>query len=323
LSDASLKPALPPSCGAKHNPRVPELAIYYEHPTWFLPLFEALRRRGVDYIELAIQDHVFDPAHLVAPAKVVLNRLAMSSFVRQPEHAIFYSQALLSQWSAAGARVINGAEVLAIDANKARHLILFRSLGLDTPATRVVHQRADLARVASELRFPLMVKANVGGSGANMLRYDSLAELAEAAASGLTPSSIDGVTLVQEYLPARDGRVFRCETLNGRFLYAIAIDGAGSTFDLCPADVCLADKPTLSVTRFAPSQEIITAVEAIAQRARLDVGGIEYMIDDRDGRACFYDFNALSNFVANPVQTLGFDPHDKLVDFVLAEMEAQ
>ena len=40
------------------------------------------------------------------------------------------------------------------------------------------------------------------------------------------------------------------------------------------------------------------------------------LIDERDGRAKFYDLNALSNFVAQPLQVLGWDPHEKLVDFL-------
>ena len=304
---------------------MPDLAVYYEHPAWFEPLFRALDRRGVDHARIAIQDHVFDPADLSAPAPVVLNRLAMSSFLRQAEHATFYTQALLAHWAAAGARVINGADVLALDANKARQLSLFRSLGLDTPATRVVHRRADVARAAKELRFPVMVKVNIGGSGAGMLRYESLEELAIAAGSELTPVGVDGVALVQEYVPARDGRVLRCETLDGRFLYAIALDGvarSGATFDLCPADVCRVDKPSITISAFTPPPDIVRAVEAIAQAARLDVGGVEYMIDDRDGKARFYDLNALSNFVADPVATLGYDPHENLVDFLIAEIRA-
>ena len=39
-----------------------ELAVYYEHPQWFLPLFSALDRRGVDYVALNLQTHSFDPA---------------------------------------------------------------------------------------------------------------------------------------------------------------------------------------------------------------------------------------------------------------------
>lgn len=44
---------------------------------------------------------------------MVFNRIAMSSFLRQPEHPIFYTQALMAHWVDAGARVLNGAETLA------------------------------------------------------------------------------------------------------------------------------------------------------------------------------------------------------------------
>jgi biotin carboxylase len=302
---------------------MPDLAVYYEHPAWFEPLFRTLDRRGIAYTKIAIQNHIFDPADLSAPAPVVFNRLAMSSFLRQAEHATFYSQALLAHWAAAGARVINGAEALAIDASKARQLTLFRSLGLDTPATRVVHRRADLARAAEGLRFPLMVKVNIGGSGAGMIRYDTLEDFITYADDGSTPVGVDGVALVQEYVPARGGQVIRCETLAGKFLYAIALNGAGSTFDLCPADVCMVDKPTVTIEPFTPPPEIAYAVEAVAKAAHLDVGGIEYMIDERDGRAKFYDINALSNFVANPMDVLGYDPHENLVDVLVGEIAAQ
>jgi biotin carboxylase len=302
---------------------MPDLAVYYEHPAWFEALFRVLDRRGIAYAKIAIQDHIFDPAELSVPAPVVFNRLAMSSFLRQTEHATFYSQALLAHWAAAGARVINGAEVLSIDASKARQLTLFRTLGLDTPASRVVHRRADVARAAEGLRFPLMVKVNIGGSGAGMIRYDTMEDLIAYAEEGSTPVGVDGVALVQEYVPAKDGRVIRCETLAGKFLYAIALNGAGSTFDLCPADVCMVDKPTITIEAYTPPPEIIRAVEATAKAAHLDVGGIEYMIDERDGRAKFYDINALSNFVANPIEVLGYDPHENLVDFLAGEIQAQ
>ncbi len=297
-----------------------DLAVFYEHPAWFEPLFRELDRRGVDYARLSIQDHVFDPADLSAPAPVVFNRLAMSSFLRQGEHAIFYAQAVLAHWEAAGARVVNGSATLSLDASKARQLSLLRSLGLATPATRVVHRREDLAWAAAGLRRPLMVKANIGGSGAGMVRYDDAEALAAAVADGTTPAGLDGVTLVQEYVPARDGRVIRCETLAGRFLYAIALDGAGSTFDLCPADVCMVDKPTISISAFQPPPEIVRGVEAVARAAHLDVGGVEYMIDDRDGAPRFYDINALSNLVAKPLEVLGFDPHVDLVNWLIGQI---
>jgi hypothetical protein len=299
---------------------VAELAVFYEHPSWFAPLFAALDRRGVDWTAIAIQDHTFDPADSRLPAGVILNRLAMSSFLRQDEHALFYSQAVLDHWRSLGARVINGADVLAYDTSKARQLSLFRRAGLAIPATRVAHRRADAPRLAAEIGYPVMVKANVGGSGAGMIRYDSPEALAADVADGLSPVGVDGVFLVQEYVPARDARVVRCEVLDGRLLYAIALDGAGATFDLCPADVCMVDKPQIVISAYEPPPEIRASVERVSRLAGLDVGGIEYMIDDRDGVAKFYDLNALSNFVARPLEVLGYDPHELFVDYLVSRI---
>ena len=61
-------------------------------------------------------------------------------------------------------------------------------------------------------------------------------------------------------------------------------------------------------------------MEAVAQAAHLDVGGVEYMVDERDGAARFYDLNALSNFVADPHAVLGYDPYDRLVDMLAGEI---
>lgn len=298
-----------------------DFAVFYEHPQWFEPLFRALDRRSVAWTPISIQDHTFDPSDTTVPAPVILNRLAMSSFLRQSEHALFYSIAALGHWEGLGARVINGPGVLAYDTSKARQLSLFRACGLATPKTRVAHRRADVMRLAAEIGYPVMVKVNVGGSGAGMIRYDSPDALAAAAADGLTPVGVDGVALVQEYIPARGAKVIRCEVLGGAFLYAIALSGAGSTFDLCPADVCMVDKPTITIEAYQPPPEIIAAVETAALQANLDVGGIEYMIDDRDGLAKFYDLNALSNFVANPLDVLGYDPHETLVDYLIDQRD--
>ena len=296
-----------------------DLAIFYEHPAWFTPLFAALDARGVDYVRIGIEGHRFDPAASPPPARVVLSRLAMSSFLRSPDHAIYYSHALFAHWRAAGARVINGADALAVDANKARQLALMAGLGLAVPATRVVHRPIDTVPAAAELRFPIVIKANVGGSGAGMMRYETAEELAEAVAENFLPKSIDGVLLVQEYVPAEHGRITRIETLAGKYLYAIDIAGGGG-FDLCPADACLADGKPIEMVKATPAPELIDAAERIARAAGLDVGGVEVMIDARDGSARFYDINALSNFVARPLEVLGWDPHEQLVDYLVGEI---
>lgn len=297
-----------------------DLAIFYEHPAWFAPLFAALDARGIDYLPIAIEGHRFDPGASPPPARVILSRLAMSSFLRSADHAIYYSHALYAHWAGQGARIINGADVLAVDANKARQLALMSGLGLAVPATRVVHRAVDIVEAARDLRFPLVVKANVGGSGAGIMRYESMEELTAAVEERFLPSSIDGVLLVQEYVPARDGTITRIETLDRKFLYALDIRGGGG-FDLCPADACLADGKPIEMVRAHPAPALIEAAERIAAAMNMDVGGVEVMIDDRDGTPRFYDINALSNFVAKPVEVLGWDPHDRLIDYLLGEIE--
>jgi glutathione synthase/RimK-type ligase-like ATP-grasp enzyme len=301
--------------------RMPDLAILYEHPLWFAPLFAALERRGVDHVAVK-PDGAFDPTGRMPPARVMFNRIAMSSFLRgdASEHPIFHAMALLDHWRRAGAEVINGPEVLAIDSSKARQLSLIASLGFGVPATRVVHRAEDVVAAAQALSFPLVVKANIGGSGAGIARFDNLSELRYSVEAGELPVSVDGVLLVQDYVPARGGIVTRIETLDRAYLYALDIEGAGA-FDLCPADACADERGPLAIAVADPPSELRDAAERIARAMDLDIGGIEVMIDDRDGIPRFYDINALSNFVGKPMDVLGWDPHDNLVDYLVKRIE--
>ncbi len=301
------------------NPPV-DLAIVYEHSSWFTPLFAALDTRGIPHKRLSTTGG-FDPAGDVVPAPVIFNRIAMSSFLRNGEHPIFYAGALYAMWEGLGAHVINGSAVLAIDSSKARQLSLLAALGLAIPRTHVVHRGADVAEAAASIGFPLVVKANVGGAGAGIVRFDSMEELRAAIADANLPRSVDGVLLVQDYVPARDGQIIRMETLDRRFLYAITVAGGGA-FDLCPADACHSDNAApIRMVAHEPTTTLRAASEAIARAAALDVGGVEVMIDDRDGVPRFYDINALSNFVARPLDILGWDPHERLVDFLERQIE--
>jgi len=307
------------------SPGTAQLAVLYEHPQWFQPLFAALERREMPYTAIQLSGHRFDPASREVPAPLVLSRVAQSSFLREPEHPIFYAEALLDHWARCGARVLNGADVLAIDSSKARQLALISSLGYAIPETRVVHRVRDLAAAAEGFLYPLIVKANIGGSGAGIVRYSSRDELLASIEQGTVPQSVDGVLLVQDYVPCRGGSIMRLETLGGNFLYAIEVESRDDNFDLCPADACLA-RPGRAAIRMAavtPPPQIVQAAERIASAAGLDVGGVEVLIDDRDGTPRFYDINAMSNFVADPLNVLGWEPHDRLIDFLEAQLKGR
>jgi hypothetical protein len=137
---------------------------------------------------------------------------------------------------------------------------------------------------------------------------------------------------VQEFIPARGGHITRVEVIGGKYIYAIKVFTPGDTFNLCHGDICQrsdgvelvrticavdAPKSGLKVEGYQPPRDVVQAVERIAGSAGVDVGGIEYIIDDRDGQLYFYDINALSNFVADARNVIGFDPHVNLADYLI------
>jgi len=306
------------------------LAVYYEHPDWFRPLFAALDSRGINYVKLNASRHSFDPAAAGTEFSLLFNRMSASAYLRGNGQAIFFTQSYLAYIETTGVRVLNGSQAFALEISKARQLQLFDSLGLRFPKTRIVNCTDEIPAAAEEIGFPLLVKPNIGGRGAGMVRFDSIEQLGAAIDEAGLDFGIDQIALVQELIPARNGHITRVETLGGKFLYAIDIRTTGENFNLCPAEICQIEGVTafleggatkgpevkLRVQPSTPPRSLIDAVEKIVAVGGIDVGGVEYIIDERDGRAAFYDINALSNFVADAPRIVGFDPNVRLVDFL-------
>ena len=307
------------------------IAIFYEHPEWFIPLFAELDRRGVAYDRLLAHEHRFDPAERRCPYALVVNRMSPSANTRGHGHAIAYTRDYLAYLREIGANVLNGYDAAVMEFSKARQLSLFERLGVRYPRARVINHRSQAPAAADGLTFPVVVKPNIGGSGAGITRFDSPEELRSAAEDGAIDLGIDDTALVQEYLPAEGNSIVRVEILNGAYLYAIRLFLTAGQFNLCPADYCqvpedgasapgMADGVSgrgLPVEGYTPPAEVIADVKRIIAAGQMDVGGVEYLVNARDGQVYYYDVNALSNFVANAPAVVGFDPFPKLVDYVL------
>jgi hypothetical protein len=312
------------------------LAIYYEHPDWFRPLFLELDRRGVPYERLDAASHRFTAGDGRPSYALLFNRMSPSAYLRGHGNAIFYTLHYLAYLKRHGVRVINDYDAYVTETSKALQLSLFEGLGLRYPAARVINDPALAVPAARGLRFPVVLKPNIGGSGAGIRRFETPEELAEASRADLLDLGIDQTALVQEYLPAADQRIVRVEVVGGRFLYGIRIYTPGDSFNLCPADVCQtvggaelvrtacpvdAPRNNLRVEGYTPPPEIVAQVEHIMRAGHIDVGGVEYMIDERDGELYYYDINALSNFVADGPRVVGFDPFARLVDYLEREAD--
>jgi hypothetical protein len=300
------------------------IGILYEHPLWFEPLFAELDRRGIPYERILAHELVFAPEERPIPYSLVVNRMSPSAWTRGHARAIFHTLHYLACLDEAGANVVNGHAAFQVEISKARQCALFARLGLRHPRTRVISHASQAVAAADGLRFPVLVKPNVGGSGAGIRSFATPDELAGEAAEGRIELGLDGTSLVQEHLPAADESIVRIEVLDGELLYAIRIRLVPGGFNLCPADYCelpgIADGVSgrgLPIERVDPPAEIVEDARRVVAAAGMDLGGVEYLVSADDGLPYFYDVNALSNFVADAPEIVGFDPFVDLVDLLL------
>lgn len=315
------------------TPRLP-IAIFHEHPDWFQPLFRIFEQRGTPFVRLDAAAHAFDPAETHVPYALVVNRASPSAYLRGNGNSTFYTLHYLRHLERLGVPVVNGSAAYALELSKANQLDLLRELGLPFPKSVAINHASQAVAAASTLRFPVLVKANVGGSGAGIVRYETLELLRRAVENDSIDLGLDSTALVQESAPLSNGHITRVETLGGTYLYAINVYPAEGSFDLCPADACQttsgvelvrgacaldAPKSGMRVEATTPRAEIVAQVETIARAANIDVGGIEYLVDARDGQHYFYDINALSNFVADAPNVVGIDPWVQFADWLESE----
>jgi hypothetical protein len=312
------------------------IAIYYEHPDWFRPLFQQLDERGVPWLKIDARHHNYDGASPEREYSLFFNRMSPSAWQRGLGHGIFYTLNYLAHLEGKGVRVVNGYRCFSHEISKALQLTNLEKLGLPYPKARVINHPSQALEAAEAIGYPVVIKPNIGGSGVGIERFNSQDELRTAVEANRLYFGIDSTALVQEAFTARDGIITRVEVLGGKFLYAIQIHITGETYNLCPADICQntrgeeltrtacpvdAPKSGMKVEGYQPPRQVIEDVERIVELAGVEVGGIEYVIDDRTGRQLYYDVNALSNFVADPVRVIGFNPYSRLADFLITEAQ--
>ena len=319
----------------------PRLAVLYEHPEWFKPLFGELERRRIPFVPFYAGEFSYDPGSRSFPYPLVLNRMSPSSYLRGHGQGIFFCREFLRYLENVGVRVLNGYAAYVTETSKCAQIEIFERLGLRYPRARGVNHASQILEAASGLEFPLIVKPNIGGSGAKIQYFARREDLAGGVQAGTIDLGIDHTALLQEFLPARDGAITRVEVLGGKLLYAIRVlPPEGGGFNLCPADICQEENPPaqgrkpaleycpggdpqkrrMHIERYEPPRGIVEQVLAIAHDAHLDLGGVEYLVNDRDGRHYFYDVNALSNFVTDAEGIIGFNPYATLVDFIAEQL---
>jgi hypothetical protein len=311
----------------------PDLVIIHEHPEWQKPLFAALERRGVSFLPFDVTRAAFSNDEPLR-ARLYFNQASPSAYLRGHTRAVPLALAYMRSLELLGARVLNGADVFALELSKSAQATLLRTLGIDCPRSISFNDVDALSASAAALQWPALLKPDQGGSGARIQVVSSLSEIEAIFNRDPTVWLPDNLFLLQEYLPHDpDQGIVRLEFLGGELLYAMRVITHGR-FNLCPSPVCNPEDgsgvcavPAPGVeappVEFVPYPDVprdaVETATRIVRAARLDVGGIEYL-DTIGGRRVFYDINANSNLRPSVAAAFGFDPFERVVDYLIEQL---
>lgn len=310
-----------------------DLIVIHEHPEWQKPLFAALERRGVSFEPFDVTQTAFSNLDPVR-ARLYFNQASPSAYVRGNTRAVPLALALMRTLERLGARVLNGADVFALELSKSAQATLLKTLGIDTPFSITFNDVGALRAYRDKIRWPALLKPDQGGSGARIQVVNSLDEIERHFKADPSVWLPDNLFLLQEFLPHDpDQGIVRLEFLGGELLYAMRVKTHGR-FNLCPSPVCnpeegegecavplhQASAPPVEFFAFPDvPEEAVETAKKIVRASNLDVGGIEYLETD-NGRRVFYDINANSNLRPSVAAAFGFDPFDRVVDFLIGQL---
>ena len=310
-----------------------DLVVLFEHPEWQKPLFSALERRKVRYGTFDLKHGAFDPDR-VPNAPLYFNQASPSAYVRGNTRAVPLALSLMRSLELGGAKVLNGSRAFLLELSKSTQAALMQSLKIPHPRTLAFND-VDAALAQWGDRWPALLKPEQGGSGARMYLLNGSDELVRLLRDKPDLWQPDNLLTLQEYFQVAPSQgIVRMEFLGGELLYAMRVISHGS-FNLCPSEVCnpltgdsqceVPETKPSSPVEFHPYPEVpalaVDAGKRLMAAGHLDVGGIEYL-EAPDGRLVFYDVNANSNLRAPIGQAFGFDPFERVVDFLVAEIRA-
>jgi glutathione synthase/RimK-type ligase-like ATP-grasp enzyme len=310
----------------------PPLIVIHEHPEWQKPLFAALERRRVPFAPFDLKAAAFTNVD-AQTAPLYFNQASPSAYLRGNARAVPLALAYMRTLERRGARVLNGADVFALELSKSAQATLLQTLGIDTPRSITFNDVEALAPFVGDITWPALLKPDQGGSGARIQIVESLDHVRSIFDRDPGVWLPDNLFLLQELVPHDpEHGIIRLELLDGELLYAMRVVTHGR-FNLCPSPVCnpedgdgvceIPEATPAPPVEFYPFPEVpkeaVETAQRIARAAGLDVGGVEYL-ESPDSRRVFYDINANSNLRPSVAAAFGFDPFERVVDYLVNQL---
>lgn len=279
--------------------------VIHEHHEWTAPL-----RMELERLDLPYREWFLDQGHLdlsaPPPEGVFYNRMSASSHTRDHRYAAEYTAAVLAWLEGHGRKVLNSSRALQLEISKVAQYAALAAHGIRTPRTVAAVGREQILQAAKTFDAPFITKHNRGGKGLGVRLFRSAAALQAYLEGTEFEQSLDGITLVQQYVEAPEPFITRCEFVGGKFLYAVRVD-TSQGFLLCPADECQvgdafcpANGTPTSKFRIVKSFDhpILRRYVGFLETNSIHIAGIEFVVDDK-GEPYTYDVNTNTNY--NPI----------------------
>ena len=281
--------------------------VIHENDAWVEPLRAAFQEQGLPYEEWFLSEGTLDLSS-VPPQGVFYNRMSASSHTRDHRYAAELTGGVLAWLQSHGRRVVNDSRALALEISKVAQYEALRAYGIRTPRTIAAVGKRHIVEAAKKMDGPFITKHNRAGKGLGVKLFQSVDALAEHVNGPAFEDSVDGITLIQEYIRATEPYITRVEFVGGEFLYAVRVD-TSLGFELCPADVCQVGDafcpageqtaPVSSAPRFRIVKDfanpIVDAYRRFIAANGIGIAGIEF-IEDAAGEIYTYDVNTNTNY---------------------------
>jgi hypothetical protein len=306
--------------------------VIHENDAWVEPLRAAFAELRLPYTEWFTAKGRLDLASIPPPG-VFYNRMSASSHTRGHRYAAELTGGLLAWLESHGRRVINNGRALSLEISKIAQYAALDRHGIRVPHTIAAVGRDALVDAAKTMPDRFITKHNRAGKGLGVRLFDNVDALARYADSDAFEDSVDGITLIQQYIEAPEPFITRVEFVGEKFLYAVRVD-TSQGFELCPADVCQVDDAFCPVGESAPAtaaprfQIVDGFSHPIVERYRrfiadngIGIAGIEF-ITDRNGELYTYDVNTNTNYNSDAERQAGLSGMRAIASYLGEELRA-
>ena len=300
--------------------------IIHENDEWTLPLKLELKKLEVNFEDWHVEKANIDLGKN-PPEGIFYNRMSASSHARGHRYAPEFTATILNWLKHHKRRIINNGNALALEISKSLQYLKLNEAGIKTPKSIYCNSKEQIVKAADHFSKAFITKHNRAGKGLGVKLFQNKDELKKYVNGSNFEHSIDGITILQDYIEANPKVIHRVEFINSKFFYTVQVD-ASESFELCPADACNVEEqfcPTnpdgnkFMILKDYKNSEIVT-YEKFLEQNDIEIAGIEY-ITDTSGIHYSYDVNTNTNYNSVAEKKAGMFGMKQIALFLKEELQ--